>query len=427
MDEATTNGDHSVVDVVIVGGGQAGLSTAYHLRNSGLDVVVLERGNVGETWRSQRWDSFCLNTPNWMNGLPGAPYAGPDPHGFMTHGELIDSFETYVERFALPVETGVTVSRIETSTDDHRYEVMAMTGAGERRSYVADSVVVASGILQAPRVPAASADVPESIAQLHTGEYRNAQELRDGAVVVVGGGQSGAQIVEDLVGAGRAVYFSISGAGRVPRRVRGRDVMDWWVDTGFWDVKTTDATPEMLKMTNPLISGVGSLGHSVSYQQLAKSGVGLLGRFESVVDGVLLTDGKAAEYMQRADEFSREVRDKIDRFIVETGCPATEADSDAGDEPLDPANSIAVSTSLDLEEAGVSTIIWSTGFTADFSWIDLPVTDAHGRPQHRDGVSEVPGIYFLGFPWVSKRKSSVIYGVDEDAQHIAGTILADAT
>lgn len=418
-----TNPD--VVDAVIVGGGQAGLGTAYYLTSAGLDVVVLERGRVGETWRSQRWDSFCLNTPNWMNGLPGAPYDGADPFGFMTHGELIESFEEYVDQFNLPVRTGVAVTCVEASSGEHRFAVTGEMPDGGSVSYVTDSVIIAAGILQSPKIPAICAELPPSIAQIHAGEYRNAQQLRDGAVVVVGGGQSGAQIVEDLLTAARRVYFSISGAVRVPRSYRGKDVMDWLVGVGFWDVKTTEAPPEMLAQTNPLLSGVGPLGHSVSYQQLARMGVGLLGRLESIADGVMTTDDRVLEYIGAADEFSRQTRNKIDRYIEESGSDAAAPEPDPGDEPMGSDEVILFETSLNLEEAGVSTVIWSTGFTADFSWIDLPVTDGNGVLDHRDGVSVVDGVYFIGFPWISKRRSGVIFGIDEDAQHVANAVLAD--
>ena len=412
------------VDVVVVGGGQAGLGVAYHLVESGVDVVVLEKGRVGQTWRSQRWDSFCLNTPNWMNGLPGAEYAGPDPFGFMTHMELAESFEEYVDRFDLPVRTGVTVTSVGPSHDHGRYLVTGETSDGETVSYLADSVVVASGILQSPRIPSISSKIPGNVVQLHTGTYRSPDLLPAGAVVVVGGGQSGGQIVEDLLNAGRIVYFSISNAPRVPRSHRGRDFMDWWLEMGIWDVETDDIDdPAVLKAINPLVSGVGSRGHSISYQQLARNGARLMGRLEDVVGGELITDDRVIEYIRNADARSKEMSDKIDAYIEETSPGAAGTVPDPADVPLPPNEDVDFLTTLNLEEANVGAIVWSTGFTADFSWIDLPVTDDTGRPVHSNGISDVPGIYFIGFPWLSKRKSGVILGIDEDAQRITNAIL----
>jgi putative flavoprotein involved in K+ transport len=241
---------------------------------------------------------------------------------------------------------------------------------------------------------------------------------------VVGGGQSGGQIVEDLLNADRIVYFSISNAPRVPRSRRGRDFMDWWLEMGTWDVETDDVEdPAVLKAINPLVSGVGSRGHSVSYQQLARSGARLMGRLEDVVGGELFTDDRVIEYIRNADARSKELSDKIDAYIEETGRGAAGAVPDPADVPLRPNEDVDFLTTLNLAGANVAAIVWSTGFTADFSWIDLPVTDDTGRPVHRNGISDVPGIYFIGFPWLSKRKSGVILGIDEDAQRITNAIL----
>jgi putative flavoprotein involved in K+ transport len=416
------------VDVVIVGGGQAGLGTAFYLAGAGIDFVVLERGRVGETWRTQRWDSFTLNTPNWMNGLPGAPYEGTDPLGFMTHGELTTSFEAYVERFDLPVQTGVTVTRVQKADSDGRFLVVGESATGDPVLFDAGAVVIASGILQSPRIPPVSAKIPDGILQLHTGDYRSPDGLPAGSVVVVGGGQSGAQIVEDLLEANRTVYFSISKVARLPRSYRGRDFMDWWLDMGMWDTRPDDVEdPAELRTRNPTVSGVGARGHSVSFQQLSRDGARLMGRLDDIRGRTLTTDDRVMEHIANADTKSQELKDRIDAWIDDEGLDAPQPDSDPADAPVPAGESIPWLTELDLDSADVGTVIWSTGFGADFSWIELPVTDGQGVPQHDNGVSTIDGIYFIGFPWLSKRKSAVIFGIDEDAQHITQVIVQRAS
>ncbi len=411
------------VDVVIVGGGQAGLATAFYLVEAGLDFVVLERGHVGETWRTQRWDSFTLNTPNWMNGLPGAPYVGTDPLGFMTHGELTKSFEAYVDHFELPVRTGVTITRVQKADRDGRFLVVGEASTGDPLLFDAGAVVIATGILQSPRIPPVGAKIPERILQIHTGDYRSPDVLPAGSVVVVGGGQSGAQIVEDLLAANRTVYFSISKVARLPRSYRGRDFMDWWLDMGLWDTVPNDvADTAELRTRNPTVSGVGARGHTVSYQQLSRDGARLMGRLVDVQGRTLITDDRVMEYIEHADAKSREFKDGINRYVDSEDLDAPEPEPDPADVPVPAGETVPSRTTLDLDAADVGTVIWSTGFTADFSWIHPAVTDDEGNPRHERGVGTIDGIYFIGFPWLSKRKSAIIFGVDEDAQHITRTI-----
>lgn len=413
------------VDVVVVGAGQAGLGAVYYLKSAGLDTVVLERDRVGETWRSQRWDSFVLNTPNWMNGLPGSPYLGSDRQGFMSASELVSSFESYVERFDLPVRMGMNVTSVAESDGLRRFRVDYETKSGSNLTIEADHVVVASGILRSPRIPAIGSKVSANVLQLTAGSYRSPDELPPGGVVVVGGGQSGAQIVEDLLGSDRSIYFSISKAARVPRRYRGRDFMDWWVDMGLWEVRGEDVDdPAVLSATNPLVSGVGMLGHSLSYQHLANSGARLMGRLQDVDNEKLITDDRVLEYIHHADDFSQMQKDRIDEFIVSNDIDAEDAAVDVGDVPLRVGESVEFVTELDLELAEIGTVIWSTGFTGDFHWIGLPAIDDGGQPMHQNGVSPVAGLYFIGFPWISTRKSGVVFGIDDDARHISDHILA---
>jgi len=414
-------------DVVVIGAGQGGLGISYFLTEASIDHVVLEQSRVGDSWLSHRWDSFALNTPNWMNGLPGAPYAGGDSSGFMTHVDLVDSFEKYVTNFNLPVRTGVEVEAVNAGGENNRrYRVITRSADGERAVYGADSVVVATGIARSPRIPSMASRIPSRVLQLTTGSYRSPQALPRGSVVVVGGGQSGAQIVEDLLKEKRNVYFSISNVPRFPRRYRGRDFMEWFEDMGVWDMKTSEVDdPEIISATNPLVSGVGPLGHTISYQQLARDGARMMGRLVDVRDTKLITDARAHEYIENSDAQSHDIKDKIDQFVAASHLDVPAHILDPADHPVADFETIDTLDVLDLDQADVGTLIWCTGFEADFSWIDARVVDDDGRPLHEKGMSGVPGLYFIGFPWLSKRKSGVVFGIEEDAERICDAIVEE--
>lgn len=410
-----------VFDVIIVGAGQAGLAVSYYLKRDGRRFVVLERGRVGETWRSQRWDSFALNTPNWANVLPGYPYDGPEPDGFWRRDELVSYFERYVGKFDLPVRFGAAVTAVERSAGGDGFIVRTDDAAAA--SLQARSVVVAAGILQKPRIPGLSADLPDSVAQLHTADYRSPAALPPGAVVVVGGGQSGCQIAEELLRAGRTVYLCTSKVARLPRRYRGREVLEWLVEAGFFDEAVDELEDPAIRFaTQPQISGVGRHGHTVSLQQLERDGARLLGRLIGVEGGTLVADDRLPEYIAFADERSAKFKRDIDDYIARAGLEAPPAEGDPADAPAPPDAGRRAPTRLDLVEADVGAIVWCTGFTGDFSWLHLPVLDDDGMPRHEKGISPEPGIYFIGFPWLSRRKSGIIYGVVEDAERIASAI-----
>ena len=412
-------------DVVVIGGGQAGLGIGYYLRKAHRKFIIFERGRIGETWRSQRWDSFAVNTPNWVNGLPGDPYEGDKPDGFYLRDELVDYFEHYAAKFELPVMEEVTVTGVNANGDGFR--VTFEDSAGVVDSVTAANVVVASGAMQAPKIPGIGEQFPESIFQLHASDYRSAEALPSGAVVVIGSGQSGCQICEDLVHAGRDVYLCTSKVGRIRRRYRQRDVFEWAEDVGFWDVAVEQLPdPAMEFAAQPQVSGVGRYGDTLSLQSMARDGVRLMGRLSAVEDGVLKTDGSLAEHIAFADGRSAEFTKMIEEWISSNGVSAGPIEDDPNDEPAAPEVVESGITELDLLEAGVGSVIWCTGFTADFDWIHRPVTDENGRPIHKRGISPVPGIYFLGFPWLHSRKSGIIHGIGEDARFIAEAIAARA-
>jgi putative flavoprotein involved in K+ transport len=416
--------EDSRLDAVVVGAGQAGLAMGYHLKQQGRRFLVLERGRVAETWRTQRWDSFVINTPRWMSTLPGAPYQGEAEDGFFTKEEWIAYLEAYSSRFDIPVRAGFEVTAVRPAPGRAGFVIEGLEQGVSSRPLEAKAVVVASGILNAPKIPDISEDFPTGITQIHAAGYRSAEALPEGAVLLIGAAQSGCQIAEDLLQASRSVYMCTSRVGRIPRRHRGRDVMDWLLDMGFWDVAVEDLDdPAMTRAPQPQISGVGRFGHTVSLQQLARDGAVLMGHLTRVENGVLHTDDRLAEHIGFADEFSADVKAEIDDHIAAGGLDAPPSEVDAADLPQTGIPPGSLET-LDLVEAGVGTVIWCTGFSADFGWLQLAVLDETGSPLHVQGVSPVPGVYFLGFPWLRTRKSGVILGIEEDAGHIASELNA---
>ena len=413
----------TILDTVIVGGGQAGLVVSYFLQQNGNSHLVFEQGRIGESWLSQRWDSFQLNTPNVRNVLPGLPYDGPEADGFWRTDKLVEYFQGYVDRFQLPVRTGVTVTLVERAEDQETFIVKTRMEDQTEVSISSRSVVVASGIQRIPKFPAMRSKLPDNILQLHTADYRNPKSLPPGAVVVVGGGQSGCQITEDLLSAGRTVYLCTSKVGRVPRRYRGRDLVEWWVDTKFWDV-TYDGLPDksISRAAQPQISGLGRYGHTLSLQYLASQGTVILGHLLDVESGALILSDDAAAHVHFADEFSQRVKNDIDSYLTRMNITAPSLEDDTADIADLEAECVSPLRQLNLHDANVSTVIWATGFTGDFSWIHMPVFDDQNKPIHKRGVSAERGLYFVGFPWLNSRKSGILYGIDEDAQYIANVI-----
>jgi putative flavoprotein involved in K+ transport len=412
-----------MLDAVIVGAGQAGLGVSYFLQQNGHQHVLFERGRIGESWRSQRWDSFRLNTPNVRNTLPGLPYDGPEADGFSHADTLVNYFQGYVDRFQLPVRTGVTVISVERADDQESFIVRTRTEDGDEEPVASRSVVIASGIQRVPRIPALHTKLPGHITQYHTADYRDPQGLPPGAVLVVGSGQSGCQITEDLLAAGRTVYLCTSKVGRAPRRYRGRDLIEWWVDMKFWDVTYASLQDKSIsRAAQPQISGIGRYGHTVSLQHLASRGVVILGRLLDIDSGTLILGDEAASHVHFADEFSGRVKNDIDAYLARLNITPPPLEDDPADVPDPEAQCVSALRQLSLQESNIGTVIWATGFTGDFSWIHLPVLDDQNRPIHERGVSPERGLYFIGFPWLNSRKSGIIYGIEEDAHFIAESI-----
>lgn len=405
------------IDTVIVGAGQAGLAMSYYLGKERREHVVLERAPaVANAWRKQRWDSFTLVTPNFQVRMPGAGYNGSDPYGFMSRAEVVRYFDDYVERFELPVHCGVEVFSVERTHG--KYLVRTSEGA-----YMAENVVIATGLYQSPKIPEFSSAIPAEILQIHTMEYRNPSSLPDGAVLVVGTGQSGVQIAEELYQSGRKVCLSIGSAGRVPRRYRGKDINDWFTRMGKFNTKVEELnTPRAKFEPHPQISGKNG-GESLNLHQFARDGVVLLGHVRGARDGHIVIAPDMKETLAKVDQFERNALKMVDEYISSQSMVA----------PLEVVPQLhdgyeqEVITELDLREAGITTVIWATGYAFDFRMVKLPVFDSDGYPVQKRGVTAYDGLYFLGMPWLHNRKSGILFGVGEDAAHLACQIAARDT
>src|SRR6516164_1404883 len=405
------------METVIVGGGQAGLALSYYLKQEGREHVILERAPaVANAWRNQRWDSFTLVTPNFQVRMPGAEYQGNDPYGFMPLADVVKYFDDYVQRFDLPIHCGVEVQSVEKTRNGY----LVRTSEG---TYEAKNVVIATGLYQVPKIPKLSEDLPEEILQLHSMDYKNPASLPGGAVLVVGTGQSGAQIAEELYQSGRKVYLSIGSAGRVPRRYRGKDINDWFTRIGMFDTKVEELKSTADKFQpHPQISGKNG-GQSLNLHQFARDGVILLGHVRGAHEGQLIFAPDLKETLVVVDQFEIDALKKIDDYISRAGLAAP---TENIPRLLNGYNQEEL-TELNLQRAGISTVVWATGYAFDFSLVKLAVVDADGYPIQKRGVTRYPGLYFLGLPWLHSRRSGILFGVGDDAAYVAAHIAARPT
>lgn len=400
--------------VVVVGAGQAGLSASHYLQQHGIAHVLLEKRRIAQSWRQDRWDTFCLVTPNWQCRLPDFPYAGPDPKGYMLKDEIVAYLEAFAEKIRPPVLEGVAVTRL----------ARHVSGAFELETSIgrcrADHVIVATGGYDIPIVPAGAHGLPPQVRQVHSVDYRNPQQLPPGAVLVVGSGQSGVQIMEDLFLAGRQVHLAVGPAPRSPRVYRGRESTEWLHEMGFYGL-TVDRHPlgdEARHRTNHYMSGRDG-GHEIDLRRFALQGVQLYGSFADARGSSVRFDADLTKNLDDADEVYCSIRRDIDAHIARSGI-------DAPEEP--PFRKVWAPaqdpTSLDLDAAGIASIVWAIGFRADYRWIELPAFDGRGHPRFSRGVSPVPGLYFLGLPWLNTWGSGRFLGVADDARHLVETIAA---
>lgn len=380
------------------------------LTRQGVHHVVFERERVGYEWRARRWDSFCLVTPNWQCQLPGFGYPGEDPDGFMVRDEIVAYLEDYAKSFDVPIAEGVAVTRLRQRADG-RFTVATSAG-----TLTADQVVVATGPYQTPRVPRIAERLPDDVVQLHSSDYRHPAQLPDGDVLVVGTGQSGCQIAEDLHLAGRRVHLAVGSAPRVARRYRGRDVVAWLEDMGYYRRgidEFADADAVRFR-ANHYVTGRDG-GRDIDLRAFARDGMRLYGRLVDIRAGVLGFAADLRANLDAADAVSESIKDSIDAYLTDKAidAPAEERYLPVWQPDVEPRT-------LAAEEIG--SVVWSTGFGADYRWIDLPVFDGRGYPTHHRGVTSFPGVYFLGLPWQHTWGSGRFCGVAADAEYLAARI-----
>jgi putative flavoprotein involved in K+ transport len=408
------------IDAVVIGAGHAGLGVSRELAAAGVEHAVLERGRIAETWRTQRWDSFRLNTPNWMNRLPGEDDAPAEPRdAFQSAPEFVDRLVGYASRHRLPVHEGSLVTRVAPAAEGLEVDV-ANVATGSTARFEARTVIVASGIQNVARTPSIAAGLPGWVMQRHSLDYRWPDDLPDGAVLVVGSGQTGGQIVDELLDAGRRVYWSVSKVIRCPRRYRGRDMLEWLVRAGFYDVPLAELPDPALRFARqPLISGTGPLGHTISLQSLAARGASLVGRIVDVADDLLAIEDTLAESIRFGDDGAAKLRAIADALIEGTEGRPPAGEDDPADRPVPDLDGMASIHVLDLRAADVRTVIWATGVGGDFGWLPGAALDADAAPVHEAGVTPIPGLFVTGFPWLTNRGSGIIYGAGGDARRIA--------
>ncbi|NYI42970.1 putative flavoprotein involved in K+ transport [Nocardioides aromaticivorans] len=399
------------IEVLVVGAGQAGVAMSEHLSDNGVPHLVLERDRIAERWRTMRWDSLVANGPAWHDRFPGMEFQDVAGDEFATKDQVAGYFEAYAEKINAPIRTGVEVTSVTRHEGRPGFRVETSDGVIDARY-----VVAATGPFQRPVIPPI---VPESadVVQIHSSDYRNPAQLPEGNVLVVGAGSSGVQIADELQRSGRQVHLSVGPHDRPPRSYRGRDFC-WWLGVlNLWDLETPPAGAEHVTIA---VSGARG-GHTVDFRALAGIGIQLVGLTDAYDDGVLTFRDDLAANITAGDANYLALLQAADAYVERNGL-------DLPEEPQahilgpDPEAALDPLLAVDLAEAGITSIVWATGFALDYGWLQVDAFDETGRPAHRRGVSSEPGVYFLGLPWLSRRGSSFIWGVWHDAKHIAGHI-----
>jgi putative flavoprotein involved in K+ transport len=402
------------ISVIIIGGGQAGLSASYCLHQRDVnDHIIFEKHRIGHSWRSERWDSFCLVTPNHQCRLPGHHYDGNDPEGFMLKDEIVDYIERYAKKFRPPLLEGVTVTSV--SKRDGYFYVTTNQG-----NWYCDDVIVAIGGFHVPFVPAGAEQIPNRIKQIHSVDYKRPSQIPEGETLIVGSGQSGVQIMEDLHLEGRKVHLCLGNAPRSPRRYRGKDSVTWLEEMGYY--KTTFAEhpdkAKALNSTNHYLTGRDG-GHEIDLRKFALEGVKLYGFVEDIDFEKFTIRRDVVAKLDSADKSYNGICHRIDEYIAAEGIDAPEESH--YERVWIPENE---PTELNFADNDITSIVWCIGFHPDFKFIKLPVFNMRGFPETDRGVTEIPGLYFLGLPWMHTWGSARFSGIGEDADYIAAKIQA---
>ncbi len=397
--------------VIIVGGGQAGLTISYYCQKKNIDHLVIEKNEIMHAWKQKRWDSFTLVTPNWQCLLPGHHYEGNDPHGFMKRDEIIEYLDGFAKKVNAPVKEQTSVNRVSHSGDHYLIET-------DEESYTADQVVVAAGSYQKPIIPRMAERLPQAIQQLHSEQYKNPKQMKGETVMVVGSGQSGAQIAEDLHLAGKKVILACGDAPRCARFYRGKDVVDWLAEMQYYDMPVEEhpLREGVRDNTNHYVTGRDG-GRDIDLRQFALEGMELYGKLNDF-DGINLQfDTNLKSVLDSADETFNSINERIDQYIAKHNIEAPEG---GVYKPVWVPQ--AERAELELAKSGVSDIVWCIGFVPEYSWLDVPVFNGRGYPGHYRGITEYPGIYFIGLPWLHTWGSGRFSGVAQDAEFLVNEI-----
>ena len=402
--------------VIIIGAGQAGLSVSYYLTKLKIPHLILEKGSIANSWKKGRWDSFCLVTPNWTINLPGKPYEGKDKYGFMKRDDFVKYLEEWAESFYAPIKENVEVKDI--SGKPGSFKISTNVGI-----YNSENVVIATATYQKPRMPSFVNKLPKSINYFHAETYKNPKQINSKSVLVIGSGQTGCQIVYDLVRTNIDIYFSISSNGRLPRHYRGKDCIEWQKEMSL-----LDRTPDMLEKPadrfkgDPHLSGRDG-GKTLSLHDFRRQGVKLIGKVEEINDFEMKISKNVESSIKFSDSFALDFYRKIDDHIYKNNinAPLPTAQDLFGFKDEEDSPIIETET-LDLQKKNISTIILATGFSFDFNWINFPILDDFGYPITKNGKTDIQGIYFCGLNWMTKRKSGIIWGVGEDAKLVSKSI-----
>jgi putative flavoprotein involved in K+ transport len=400
------------VKTLVIGGGQAGLAMSHMLKQRGCPHLVLERHRIAERWRAERWEGLRFQFPNWSVRLPDFPFPHTDPDGFATGGEIADFIAAYAALVAPPIRCGIPVTALRRGDGGAGFVAGTPDGSIE-----AANVVVATGPYQRPVIPGLVGD-DAGIFQVHASRYRNPGQLPPGAVLVVGSGASGAQITEELFRAGRRVYLAVGRHRRLPRRYRGHDLIWWLIAMGLDQTPAEQRGPDR---SLPLITG--AFGNTIDFRQFASLGVTLLGRMQAVRQGAISFAPDLAGNLAYGDASYAVFLDMMDAHVERHGLRMPEDPAARAVLP-DPHCLAEPILRLDLRAAGIGAVVWATGYGFDFGWIDIPVLNARGEPAHRCGITEIPGMYFLGLQWLSRLNSSLLSGVGDDAALLADHIAA---